>query len=743
MKKILLFITFCLIFSLKAVDISALRNVMPDNKVHGYYAWVDENGILKVNLKSLRDPEKKRIFWENHKKEVNEGKRKYVIFEIIFDKMVKGRRLPAIEDVEEQFKVLFESSPGVQTYPELVYAVVASEENVGRDVPVLNHIYDTVKKKWNVPVFQWLSEPLPPDSRLKADGWVYDAYGKKGEDFYRHTQKFVLTGTPVYPIIWAAEAGLDGYYKAGWNVIKKNAEEKFAICQDLDLPVFLFAVCKKHGSVNCYRSNKAPFPEMRKFFDGLFSKKFAAPVLSYPENIFIIPAGGVFKYFCKFDNSGFVDRVLIKNTRNLKLSNDGLKFKGAATVGYRFDSPDKLKEIGVTLNFAGNIEVGISFDGKKYQFKKAENNRKLSFPAAETGKFYMTIKSDNADLKTLSLEVVGTPSAEKQLTVSADSQGKYFYQERLQQNLFLSTINTTSDMKNLSIRPGNISIFGKKGSSTTWEASQKIVFNGTPVKNIILQVPCHANKSSWNAYVTFGISADGKNPVWKTSDHSKRNQTVTVEFYSEKPLNQCYLHFKLYNFSGVFKQNVAPAGFSGYVLKADADKIPPKKAVSAVPPVEKQLTVQPDSQGKYSYKEQLKGKQFLETVTTASDMKNLFITPGNIGILGKKGASSAWVATQKIVFKGSPVKNINLSVPCLANKSSWNAYVMFGISADGKNPVWKISDHSKRNQTVTVEFSSEKPLSQCYLHFKLYNGSGVFRKNLAPAAFYGYNLKAE
>ena len=562
-------IMFFAFFCISAADIAALRQSMPNNNIHGYYAFPDENGILKLKVKSFRNSEWKKNFWKNHRKLTKAGKRKYLIWEIIFDKTAKKKRLPATADVAEQFKTIFESTPDVPTYPELVYAIVPSEEHVGSDIPVLNYIYNHVKTTYKVPVFQWLSEPLPPVLTLKADGWIFDAYGKKGGDFYRHTQKFVLYGTPVFPILWGAEAGMGGYYKDGWDSIKKNAEEKFSYCQDLNLPILLFSVCKKHGSVGCYMSNKAPFPEMRKFFADMFVKKFPPVKITHPNNTFVFSADGNFNYKQDFNTFDFVDRTLIKNTNNLQVTKDGLHFKSTAFIEYFFDTPDKTKNLDVFFEFDGNLTAAISFDGKEYKSIKAASSKKISFNLENSDRFYLRINSNNALLKTMNLNISGEPAKEKCLILKSDKTGKYFFKENLEQNLFLGTVKTDSDMKNLRISVGNIRIYGKQGSAASWIASQKIVFKDKPVKEITLQVPCTSDKRNWNSTVAFGISADGKNPIWQESDHAKRKQTIVAVLKSDKPLTYCYLHFKLSNSSGIYRKNVSPAGFSGYILNAN------------------------------------------------------------------------------------------------------------------------------------------------------------------------------
>jgi len=61
-----------------------------------------------------------------------------------------------------------------------VYAVFLSEENVtwANGLNVLNALYDHIKKRHpTLPVYQWLTAPMAPHPKLKADGWCYDLYG--------------------------------------------------------------------------------------------------------------------------------------------------------------------------------------------------------------------------------------------------------------------------------------------------------------------------------------------------------------------------------------------------------------------------------------------------------------------------------------------------------------------------------------------------------------------------------------
>ena len=215
------------------------------------------------------------------------------------------------------------------------------------------------------------------------------------------------------------------------------------------------------------------------------------------------------------------------------------------------------------------MTAAISFDGKEYKSIKAASGEKISFDLESSDRFYLRINSDNALLKTMDLNISGEPAKEKCLILKSDENGKYFFKENLEQNLFLGTVKTDSDMKNLRISVGNIRIYGKQGSATSWIASQKIIFKDNPVKEITLQVPCTSDKRNWNSTVAFGISAEGKNPVWQEGNPAKRKQTIIAVLKSEKPLTHCYLHFKLKNGSGIYRKNVCPSGFSGYLLNAN------------------------------------------------------------------------------------------------------------------------------------------------------------------------------
>ncbi len=565
---------FFAVFLTNSAVLMSYGQSMPDSSVKGFYAWGETpHGILKVSLKRFKDPEYKKKFWEEQKVLHDSGKRKFMILELIFDNTLPKTRLPSPKNAEEEINLFFKESPGVMTYPDVVYAIVLSEEHTGKDIPVLNHIYSYVKKHWNVPVFQWLSEPLEPTHALLADGWIFDAYSIPNDAFYRHCQKFILTGKPVFPVLWAAEPGMDGYYKDGIEAMKKDAEQAVACCKSLNLPIFLFAVCRQHGSVGCWMSNKAPFPEIRAFFDGLIALPTTESVIPHPGNEFSIPKNGTYVWAQDFSAFSFVNYALLRNPAAMKITKNGLEFlqnsKKTPGIEWKFSAQDQLTEAFLVFTFTGKtLEVGYSFDGKIWRDQRLRDGEKVSFPLTGKQSFYFRVQGEDVLLKKMELQVKGIPNPLKHVTLSNDADGKYRLTEKMEQNRFLETIQTDSEPEQLLIRKGSIGILGKKGYPNQWRATQKLVFSKNTVKKIRLNVLCSADAKNWNCSVEAGISADGKNVLMKKTEPAKRRQTLNLELDVPEGASHCFLHFTLTNGSGVSRPDIAPGVLFGYELEA-------------------------------------------------------------------------------------------------------------------------------------------------------------------------------
>ena len=63
MRTFFLLWTAVFSISLSGVEISTLRETMPDSRITGHYAWdKGENGIVKTAIKNFRNPEYKKRF---------------------------------------------------------------------------------------------------------------------------------------------------------------------------------------------------------------------------------------------------------------------------------------------------------------------------------------------------------------------------------------------------------------------------------------------------------------------------------------------------------------------------------------------------------------------------------------------------------------------------------------------------------------------------------------------------------
>ncbi len=165
---------------------------------------------------------------------------------------------------------------------ELVYAVCPTEENVtwSKGLEILNALYDRITDKWKLPCYQWLSMPYGPVGKLKADGWVLDAYGYDYDTFRRHLAKFVVTGKPVVVCVnatapsakHAAESILPGEPGSA-------AEAQMRICRESDVPVFFYAVDRTWGNVHAWlRDTDAETAACRRWvFDWIARAHAEAP----------------------------------------------------------------------------------------------------------------------------------------------------------------------------------------------------------------------------------------------------------------------------------------------------------------------------------------------------------------------------------------------------------------------------------------------------------------------------------
>ena len=210
---------------------------------YGTWLPIGDFGFLKFSYSKPEHTRRLAVYSTLLRQAASAGQ-KVILGLYTFDRVSHSR---PIEEYVANTNALLEALPR-----DLIYAVCPSEENVtwNNGLKVLNALYECVHGRWGLRCYQWLTMPDPPHGKLKADGWILDAYGMRRERFRRHLAKFVVTGKPVVVCVnatppsarHAAEKILPGAEGSA-------AEEQMEVCEEFNVPVFFYAVDRKFGSV--------------------------------------------------------------------------------------------------------------------------------------------------------------------------------------------------------------------------------------------------------------------------------------------------------------------------------------------------------------------------------------------------------------------------------------------------------------------------------------------------------------
>jgi hypothetical protein len=123
---------------------------------------------------------------------------------------------------------------------ELVDAVVLSEENIvwNNGLAIQNQLYDHVKAKWGLTVYQWFTPYDVPNAKCRADGWIIDPYRLQTQDFRKYLMKYLVTGLPVINCVNASPE-IDA-----WS----SSQDQVDVCREFNVPMFFYAVDGLQGS---------------------------------------------------------------------------------------------------------------------------------------------------------------------------------------------------------------------------------------------------------------------------------------------------------------------------------------------------------------------------------------------------------------------------------------------------------------------------------------------------------------
>ena len=436
----------------------------------------------------------------------------------------------------------------------LLPGIVLAEENVhysGRP-EVLAELYRRVKKKYDVPVWQWWSPMTAvPGSGgwIPSDGWVADPYFKGGRTFRRFARKYVITGLPFVVMPWAAQMDENKILtEEQW----KANNDQLEVAVEYNLPVAFFWI---YGT-SCHFGGDRGEPKTE-------IDKINHWVWDYIERVRVLPAdysglasadygeGDIleigpnaerkFVYTDDFSSSKCVDEATMTGFRDFVLDGKRLSARGFggratdAALIYHFKGdfdvsrPRVFLDAFISKNLGGKVEVALSADGKTWTHATEtgstgdEKTRVVSDSDGDarfTGlrefwaRVHLTGKSGGNEtspvqIDDLRIEADVEPPKDSAVTLkpSADDPKRVSYEDDFRTRKYLFTTTRTND-EHLDWQDGSLAVHLRPGGSKpelVWKvASEK------QVQNLVVRLDGRANRPNLAATYSLDVSLDGK-----------------------------------------------------------------------------------------------------------------------------------------------------------------------------------------------------------------------------------------
>ena len=303
-----------------------------------------------------------------------------------------------METVKERIDAWLKPEPGVPTYPELIPAVCVAEENRHQLDKWLNDSARYIRQRYGIPVFVWLTDPLPPSPALIADGWIWDSYFWQYPEFRKHLMKFVSLGKPAICVTYAPDPAWRGYASGRFpdtRALINNTDQQFRICMEFDVSTAVFIVGGLAGSVGWWTAINTPDmialrnwlrvkrAQAQAFAPGdlpLASANFSSR--THQAILFGDDPGAPSVYEESFDGFGWIEDADLEGFLDMKLTSQPEEEPGFllaktypnrpvdAMLTYRFESYFPLKRVEVKLAGAAPVaqrcrnELAISLYGQ-------------------------------------------------------------------------------------------------------------------------------------------------------------------------------------------------------------------------------------------------------------------------------------------------------------------------------------------------------------------------------------------
>lgn len=354
---------------------------------------------FNCNKMSLGDgpfPNKKQ-WWESVHQSRLSGRAKPDILQVWFwdGYGEKDRGGGPLSKYIDRFDAWLAPEEGIPTYPEDLTAISLAEENspyAGNNFDILNKLAEYIRGRYKIPVCQWYTDPLPPNPRQIADGWIFDAYFWHNPRFRKHLMKFVVLGKPVICMPWAADPESPGYGAGRWKTgedLIRDTDAQIQTCMEFNVPVAIYAVAGKYGSVNTWLGEETlELVKVRKYIESKHAAMKAIPPGTLPlptanfsagVPILLTPDKGD-GYADEFEDARFIDVADIRGFLDLLLTPEGtLALRGCkpdggrAVLTYHFRADPPVEDVQVTARctapgFAeAHNELAFSLDGQQWE----------------------------------------------------------------------------------------------------------------------------------------------------------------------------------------------------------------------------------------------------------------------------------------------------------------------------------------------------------------------------------------
>ncbi|NUQ62183.1 MAG: hypothetical protein HUU20_06830 [Pirellulales bacterium] len=531
-----------------------------------------------------------------------------------------GERQASLESARKRLDAWLASDPDCPTYPELIPAICLGEENVDARREVLDGLARHVRQRYRIPVFQWYSDPLPPDPDLTADGWIWDSYGWESVAFRKHLMKFVSLGKPAICVPWATDPHWPQWtrYPTAAEMINRQWLQ-FDTSREFNVSCAVFAVAGPMGSVNHWIAS--PTREMVNLRNALLVKReemhsIRPGVLPLASANFSardrsIQAGGDpptpsvyeetfsgFTWIADADIRGFLDLILTSRPEQpglLTVRTDPARAVRASLV-YRFESYFPLERVEVALDAAAPAKascrntLAISTDelGREWPLEVdqqgADSLEALRLHDSELLKgrhvFFVRVLMENraeqADLPGNRLDrlqvrcVHQPPAAGAAAMLVADAYGNLAYEDdfRSQRWPHLGRLEVEHPTHG-GFRAGGFWVGMKGGYATSTKLLQR-VSSPQPLGQLVVAADCDADGKNLGGSVALGVGPRGEEPKWEVRTEARHSGPLQLEIPSAElaQLRDFDVHVKLHSSSGVEGDDRACATVRGLSIHA-------------------------------------------------------------------------------------------------------------------------------------------------------------------------------